>query len=365
MAARTLACVAILALALAVDASNICASLDASLTVGDRRTNAGSARLRVGAFNARWLFDGVSDVSASPYANGEANAAREHGRMVSEVIRAIDADVVVLTETETCETLDWAREGTPNVARALVKGTDTATQQQIGILSKISFVEEPWRREDRADYNAATSACGYSGSKNSGVSKHAVARFKVGARTVALIGAHLKANPTQSSSCAQREAQAEVLRSIARERFEAGDAVIVAGDLNDYSDLHVDAGNNSPTSRVLRMLRDLNNDGVDELQEVGELVAVSDRYTWRSGSSKAKLDYILVSRSDFDLVSASIQHDLVNASVSDHFPLLAIVDVLTTRDTSRLLASMANATSASATLYIAALTAVLTIYLVK
>ena len=159
------------------------------------------------------------------------------------------------------------------------------------------------------------------------MSKHFWTRISVSGRYVSVIGAHLKANPTQPSSCAQREAQVEVLRAIAKARYDAGDAVIVAGDLNDYSDRHVDAGNNSPTSKVLKRLRDFNDDGVDELEEVGGRIAQVSRYTWQSGSSKAKLDYILTSRADIEVVSAAIRHDLVTSSVSDHFPLVATLDI--------------------------------------
>ena len=74
-------------------------------------------------------------------------------------------------------------------------------------------------------------------------------------------------------------------------------------------------------------MRDFNDDGVDELEEVGGRIAQVSRYTWQSGSSKAKLDYILTSRADIEVVSAAIRHDLVTSSVSDHFPLVATLDI--------------------------------------
>lgn len=51
--------------------------------------------------------------------------------------------------------------------------------------------------------------------------------------------------------------------------YDVGDVVIVVGDLNDYFDRYVDAGNNLLMSKVLKWLCDFNDDGVDELEEVG------------------------------------------------------------------------------------------------
>ena len=311
----------------------------------DRRAAPSSTTLTFATWNAKWLFDGVGDVAASPYANGDVTAATSHVDDVRAVLRTIDADCVVIVENETCETLARAANASAAYASGLVDGTDSATQQEVGMLSKIDFSSDFVRTENRADWDASTSSCAYSGSKNSGVSKHFWTRILVSSRYVSVIGAHLKANPTQPSSCAQREAQVEVLRAIAKARYDAGDAVIVAGDLNDYSDRHADAGNNSPTSKVLKRLRDFNDDGVDELEEVGGHVAQASRYTWQSGSSKAKLDYILTSRADVEVVSAVIRHDLVTSSVSDHFPLVATLDIKQTRNTSVLGTPLASVSS--------------------
>ena len=323
----------------------------APIVASDRRASPSATSLTFATWNAKWLFDGVNDVAASPYANGDAAAASAHADAVRAVVQAVDADCVVIVENETCETLARAANASPAYARGMVDGTDSATQQEVGMLTKIDFSSNLVRTENRATWDASQSSCAYSGSKESGVSKHFWTRISVSGRYVSVIGAHLKANPTQPSSCAQREAQVEVLRAIAKARYDAGDAVIVAGDLNDYSDRHVDAGNNSPTSKVLKRLRDFNDDGVDELEEVGGRIAQVSRYTWQSGSSKAKLDYILTSRADIEVVSAAIRHDLVTSSVSDHFPLVATLDIKQLRNTSLLgtvgANSVTNATMAT------------------
>lgn len=323
--------------------TTVCATASASATcdasrttVSDRRADPTSARLVVGAWNAEWLFDGQNDVSASPYSGGNVAGANAHVRDVANVVDALDADVLVLVEAETCEVLERAAgsgNGTTYAAH-MVQGTDTYTMQNVGLLTKVDVVSALTRVEDRGDYDSSTSTCAWSGRKDSGVSKHFLARVRVNDRYISVIGAHLKAFPTDASSCAQREAQVEVLRALARARYEAGDAVVVAGDLNDFSELHADSDGNSPTSRVLAKLRDFDDDGVDELEEaVGSRVSQSDRYTWSSstGSSRSKVDYILTSSSDIRVVSASIRHDLVTNAISDHYPLVATLEILATR----------------------------------
>ena len=334
----------VVALVVVVVAWTITASASASgtchaspTTASDRRTDPTSARLVVGAWNAEWLFDGQNDVAASPYSGGNVAGADAHVSDVANVVAALDADVLVLVEAESCEMLERAA-GSGNAttyAAHMVQGTDTFTMQNVGLLTKVDVVSALSRVEDRGDYDSSTSTCAWSGRKDSGVSKHFLARTRVNDRYVSIIGAHLKAFPTDASSCAQREAQVEVLRALARARYEAGDAVVVAGDLNDFSELHVDSDGNSPTSRVLAKLRDFDGDGVDELEEaVGSRVSQSDRYTWSSstGSSRSKLDYILTSSGDVRVVSASIRHDLVTNAISDHYPLVATIEVLATRD---------------------------------
>jgi len=307
----------------------------APATPSDRRLDPSSARVAVATFNARWLFDGVNDNARSPYVD-DAVGARAHADDVRDVVTALDADVVVVTEHENCETLAWAGSGRAAYASYFVPGTDSATAQEVGLLTKTDVAEDVRRTNARARYDATTSACGYDGERESGVSKHFWTRIKIKNRFVSVVGAHLKANPTEARSCAQREAQVDVLRALVRERYEAGDAVIVAGDLNDYSDAHEDAGGNAPTSRVLAKLRDFDDDGVDELEEAGGRVPRERRYTWQSGSRRAKLDYVLTSKSDVVIVNATIRHDLVSSAVSDHFPLFAVVDILQTRDVSLL-----------------------------
>jgi len=330
----------------ASSSSTACAGRRANAT--DRRADARARAATFGTFNAKFLFDGINDVSMSPYAGNTAdgvNRAQAHAEAIARVVRMMACDVVVVAEVETCETLASAADGDAHSAH-LVPGTDTVTQQQVGLLTKIDIERDLERTEGRGTYDGGNSRCGYANAKESGVSKHFWTRVKVVDRYVSIIGAHLKANPTEASSCAQREAQVEVLRGLARSRYEAGDAVVVLGDLNDYSDDVVDADGNVPTSQCIARLRDFNGDGVDEMVEVSSKITRSSRFTYRSNDSytRAMIDHILVSKADIIVVSAVIRHDLVTStSVSDHFPLVATLNFLAARNESLLSASSAAA----------------------
>lgn len=66
----------------------------------------------------------------------------------------------------------------------------------------------------------------YDGAEDdTGVSKHLIARFSVSGVPITVLGAHLKAFPTDEASCAQREAQARVLADQAQAALARGDEV--------------------------------------------------------------------------------------------------------------------------------------------
>ena len=118
----------------------------APATPSDRRVNSSSARVAVATFNARWLFDGVNDISLSPYVD-DATGARAHADDVRDVVTALDADVVVVTEHENCETLAWAGGGTGSFASYFTPGTDSATTQEVGLLTVDVDVDEDRHRQ--------------------------------------------------------------------------------------------------------------------------------------------------------------------------------------------------------------------------
>jgi hypothetical protein len=72
---------------------------------------------------------------------------------------------------------------------------------------------------------------------------------------LAFISAHLIAIPTDSSRCAQREAQAMVLQQVIYNFTIKNYDVIMIGDFNDYDGVVLDMNNNMPTSHVLEILK--------------------------------------------------------------------------------------------------------------
>ena len=167
-----------------------------------------------------------------------------------------------------------------------------------------------------------------------------VALSVAGLGEVLLVGAHLKARPTHPNSCAQREAQAEVLAGLVAEHGATkGRHVVLLGDLNDFDGAALDASGNIPTSSVLRQLT----------TELGLTSAVaanagpgalprSERWTWRTTRRldavrseerqrggrgwypRAALDHVLLSAGLAELVDR-VWVDRSVPGASDHFPL--------------------------------------------
>ena len=311
----------------------------------DRRAD--PAKLKVATFNAEWLFDGVGDNSRSPWRDDPAGAAGHLAR-VADVLAGLDADLVNLAEVEDCAVLKAlaenlnARPGNAGreYAPYLVKGKDTYTGQNVALLARVDPVGPLDRTEARAAYPVAGSACGYGGEAHDyGVSKHYRALFHIGGRKVAVLGCHFLAFPTDKTRCAKREAQATVVRDLAEAaRGKGYDDVVILGDFNDYSDAVPDVQGSRPTSRVLRLLRDLDADGRDDLAEAAALLPQAQRWTswWdhlpkdgKDGGTAehTSIDHLLLSNSLMAYAaSAEVPHGMDPTAVSDHWPLAVTLD---------------------------------------
>mmetsp|Transcript_15783 Transcript_15783/g.49861 ORF Transcript_15783/g.49861 Transcript_15783/m.49861 type:complete len:362 (-) Transcript_15783:133-1218(-) len=179
------------------------------------------------------------------------------------------------------------------------------------------------------------------------VNRHYLARLRIdlptsggGPRvpaTLAVLGLHLKAIPTQARSCHKREAQAKIAQRLLVAALGETPYVVVLGDLNDFDadPCCLDAPGSRPTSRVLRMLKDPRATGADELHSVASRLPRGERYTdwWdhapkdgvdEGGSEHSSLDHLLVSGPLFDQLSAvTIDHSTPPMDYSDHWPLIA------------------------------------------
>ena len=236
-----------------------------------------------------------------------------------------------------------AERGEPGYLPYMVKGTDTATGQNVGLLTKVDPTAGLSRTDARVAYPVEGNECGYDGSAGTyGISKHYHTKFVIEGIAVSLIGLHLLAFPTQADRCAQREAQASVARTLVDAALLEGE-VIVLGDLNDYSDKVLDVAGNKPTSRVVRILRDglgsesvNGNKKISGLVEVGAAVLQNDRFTaFYEGASTQQqapgaiklstIDHILLSpRLNSSVVRVSLDHTYAPdaAGESDHWPVV-------------------------------------------
>jgi len=292
----------------------------APATPADRRAN--RSRLRLATFNVEWLFPGND--GKSPWTIPQAE---QHLTDVSVAISQLNADVLALQEVYDCTMLGRLIEkldklGATGYKPYLVKGTDTATQQNVALITRVDPISNLTRSENRVAYPIAGNTCGNTNSNGtSAVSKHFIARFNISGVTYTFFNHHFLAFPTQADRCVQREAQAQVMRGLINS-VASNDQIVAFGDYNDYSDAVLDSANSVPTSRVMKYLRQGITTGDRVLYEVSNLVAKANRYT-------SAYDVNKVSMIDHLLVSTGIQTRITGANVaflyprettSDHWP---------------------------------------------
>jgi len=315
-------------------------------TITDRRVNSNNSTLRFVQYNAEWLF---VDYYAPFGCPGESctwvnvSEAETHLQYVANVIADIEPDIINLCEVEGCDELDLLCDVLlESYYPFLIKGTDTSTGQNVGMLSKLTPKVPLYRTEDRADYPIKGSNCGYTGSPgNVGVSKHYISEFDLGDIPIIIIGAHLLAYPDDIERCAEREAQAQVLQYTIRSKLDQGYDILVSGDFNDFDSQVLDKNNNRPISQVLDILKGYAGEyaGTYVLYNVAEKIAQSERFSdWydrnadcvSDSSEFSAIDHVLVSARLLDRVSnAFIYHDydeFCGKYNSDHYPV--VVDFL-------------------------------------
>ncbi len=314
-------------------------------SVGDRRTD--KNKLRLVQYNVEWLFiDYYSPMncpgSGCTWTN--QSEAQTHMDYVTKVIQQLNPDIVNLCEVEGCDELTMLQKNLDGTYMPyLKKGTDTSTGQNVGMLTRVDPNVNLYRTETKYNYPLANSQCGYTGAPSStGVSKHYITEFRFNNYNIALISAHLIAIPTDSSRCAQREAQASILQSVIYDYINDGYEVIMMGDFNDYDAEVLDINNNKPTSNVLDILKGNKGDvaGHYQLYSVAEEISQNQRYSdwWDSDNNcntSSQRDFSMI---DHILVTDAIRKNIANVFVyhgydeycgkynSDHYPV--VVDLL-------------------------------------
>jgi len=311
------------------------------VTYEDRRTN--QTNFRFVQYNTEWLFVDYCSSSNCPGSGcpwENTTEAQTHLEYVSTVIHNLQPDMIHICEVEGCDELNMliGNIGTSDYIPYLIKGTDTSTGQNVGMLTKIDPIKSLYRTEERVSYPIPTSTCGYTGSPStSGVSKHYITEMIINDVDIALIGTHLLAYPTDVQRCAQREAQAQVLQNVIIQYIKKGFEIIVSGDLNDFDGEILDANNNKPLSSVLDIFKGFAGTYKNgyTLYSVNECMEKSMIYSdwWdkngdcvSSSTEFSMIDHILVSKYLFDrIVNVFVYQkysEFCGTYNSDHYPLV-------------------------------------------
>lgn len=309
--------------------------ISVGLTVGgaraeDRRMD--PSRLVIMTFNAEFLWDGIEpeEGQANFIWKGSEEDALEHMEDIAAVIIQHNPDIINLVEVEGMPALRLFNDrflAGRGYKPYLVEGKDTATGQDVALLTRIDPENERIERTDRQ---------GKSGPVEKSVSKNYFAKFTINERKIALIGVHFLANPHDQSRIHPRQAQADAIQTLALELRGEQYSPIILGDFNDYDGAFdsLDHRGNFPITNVIEQCKTLDTvDPSDDLVNLISLVPKALRYTafWDrdddffiDGPEEfSAIDHILVANelvSAIDYVDIPHQHD--PRLVSDHFPVI-------------------------------------------
>lgn len=291
------------------------------LDVGDRRIN--KNKLRLVQYNVEWLFIDYCSSSKCPGSGCtwvNQSEAETHMEYVSRVVKDLNPDIINFCEVEGCDELNMLTDKLDgSYMPYLKKGTDSATGQNVGMLTRIDPLINLYRTELKYNYPLPGSKCGYTSSTgSSGVSKHYITEFKFNDHNVALIAAHLLAIPTEPSRCAEREAQASVLQNVIFGYVNKSYEVIMMGDFNDYDQEVPDINNNKPISMVLDILKGYQGElsGKYELHSVAEGIVQNERFSdWWDSDNNCKTS----SQKDYSMIDHVLVTDAIRKKIADVF----------------------------------------------
>lgn len=297
----------------------------------DRRTD--KNWLSVMTLNAEFMWDGVEPEE------GQVNfawkhsqtEAEEHMADIADVIIEQNPDIVNLVEVESLAALKRLNDkflSDRGYKPYLVKGKDTYTGQDVGMLTRIDPEHNMIHR-----YNEK----GQAGQVQKSVSKNYYAKFTVNDTKIAIVSLHFLSRPNAENRKLKREAQADAIRTKSMELVTKGYQVIVLGDFNDYDgdEGYRDHQDNMPITNVLSSIKELcSTTDEDDLINIATMVPKASRYTafWDKDDDDnidhpgeyTSIDHLLVSKGLKEkLVYADIPHTFDPRCVTDHFPIVA------------------------------------------
>ena len=313
------------------------------------RVPSGESTFKIMQYNVEWFFVDYFRTSNCP-GDGcswkNESEAKIHVEYVSKVINELNPDIVNFCEVEGCDELNMlitALGGDESGYKPyLKKGTDSATGQNVGMITRIDPNVNLFRTEEKITYPISGSNCGYTGTPTlTGVSKHYFTEFNFYGINVLFVGAHLVAFPTDSARCAQREGQAQVLQNVIFQYVNKGYEIIVLGDFNDFDGEIMDSNNNKPISRVLDIIKGKfgTYSGKYELKTAEEKIPQNLRFSdWWDKNNNCVSTPTEFSLIDHILITAFLNDKIKKAYIyqgytefcgtynSDHYPMIIELD---------------------------------------
>lgn len=351
--------------------------LQVSLALADEAETARPpCPLRIACFNAENLAAPGERTTLTRFRFEPAR--RRHLEHIAAVIETLAADIVVMPEVVSRKGVDAVvsllhAKGMTDFRGYHVDGRDRFSGFDVAILARTEpddvdgrkihiFVPEGNKRSSKrvGDSGDEVATGGgeagdawmrrtYSDVDDNGATRnaeavlqrHAVAYFTAGGRKIGLLGLHLKSNPSDAGSNAQRMAEASIAREIVRREIVArGYTPIVLGDLNDYDpDVPMADSTRRTRTTVVHDLKDFDDTSPgDELVNVAEFIPrVADRYTshWDFNENGAAdrddvftmIDHILVHSDLTPAITRVFVCHAIDLDVSDHFPVVVDLDL--------------------------------------
>ena len=283
--------------------------------------------IRLASFNGEFLFDGEGDEGEATFPwKGDPEKARAHRAAVGAVVRQLDADVIVMPETENLNALQLMVDevlADQGYTAYLVDGRDSFTGQDVGLLSRVP-VDTLGRVDEQLPVGLSD--------RLYGVSKNIWARMTLGGTPVTLVGVHFLARPDDAERSDRRETQAEVIRQFVAAEVAAGRQIVLLGDFNDFDDAVLDRRGSTPITNVMERMKAAGPGPDDDLINVLGDVPQAERFTsfydrnandeFEKGEFSA-IDHLLLSPALYRRVrEVRFVHSFDPREVSDHFPIV-------------------------------------------
>lgn len=283
--------------------------------------------VRIATLNTEFMFDGEGDEGQASFPHkGDPVRSRTHRDRIGEIVRMIDADVLMMQEVENERVLNLLIEESLDgmgYSAHFVQGNDRFTGQNVALLSRLP-IEATGRTDERAPVGASGDTYG--------VSKNMYARLILGNTPTTLVGVHFLARPDDPERKEKREAQAEVIRRLVEQEMASGRAVIVLGDFNDFDESTLDIYGSRPITDVLARIKSAGPGAADDLRNVLAEVPRVERFTAFYDRNRddvvgpnelSALDHLLLSPALYRHVREVVFVQAYDPALyTDHFPIV-------------------------------------------